>query len=128
MPACWTHAGRLSSVEVSTTMTNSTTLAEKNEESVPDHQRADTASNAFKIGIDAQGREHYFSRIRHRITVVDDGDHEHTEPLDNRPLSEWMHFVEAEFDGWTEHNTFSGSVTEHFCDQLASAVNGGDRR
>jgi hypothetical protein len=42
-------------------MSTTTTLAEKGEESITDTERADTASDGFMVGIDAQGREHYFS-------------------------------------------------------------------
>ena len=106
-------------------MSINSTTTEKGEESIADHERADTASDAFLVGVDSEGREHYFSRIRGCVTVLNDGEHEHTEPLDNGALSEWMRFIEAELGGWNENNTYSGSVADHLCDQLATAVNGG---
>jgi hypothetical protein len=60
------------------------------------------------------------------MTVLDDGGHVHTEPLDGRPLSEWMAFITEEFGGWAENNTFTGSLADHLCDQLGTAVNGGE--
>jgi hypothetical protein len=105
-------------------MSTTTTQPEKGEESTAD--RADKVSDSFKVGIDTQGRAHYYSRIRGTITVLDGDAHEHTETLDGRPLSEWMAFIEQELGGWEENNTFSGSLVDHLCDQLGTAVNGGD--
>lgn len=107
-------------------MTNSTTTAVKDEESIADHQRADRASDAFIVGVDAQGREHYHSLHRDSITVCNEGEHEHTQPLNDRPLSDWMAFIEQEFGGWIENNTYSGSTIDQMCTQLASGLNGGD--
>ena len=104
-------------------MSTTTTQPEKAEESTPD--RADEASDSFKDGIDTQGRDHYYSRIRTSVTVLDGDDHEHTESFDGRPLSDWTAFIEQELGGWAENNTFSGSVADQLCNQLDTAVNGG---
>jgi hypothetical protein len=106
-------------------MTHSTATAEKDTESIADHERADTVSDAFLVGVDAQGREHYHSRIRNAVTVLDGDEHVHTESLDGRVLSEWMAFIEQECGGWTENNTYSGSTIDQLCNQLASGLNGG---
>jgi hypothetical protein len=107
-------------------MTNSTTIAEKDTESSDNQERADTASDAFVVGIDQNGQEHVFSRIRDRVTVRD-GDEHDTQRLDGRPLSEWMAFTEQEC-GWRDTNVYSGSTTDQLCTQLAAGVNGGDTR
>jgi hypothetical protein len=107
-------------------MSTTTPPQEKAEESTAN--RADEASDSFKIGIDTQGRAHYYSRIRGCVTVLDGDTHEHTESLDGRPLSDWMAFIEQELGGWEKNNTFSGSLSDHLCDQLGAAVNGGTDR
>lgn len=102
------------------------TLAEKGAESIDDQERADHASDTFMVGVDTEGREHYFSRIRNAVTVLDaDGAHEHTQSLGERSLRSWMAFIEQEW-GWSKNNTFSGSLADHLCDQLGTAVNGGE--
>jgi hypothetical protein len=106
-------------------MTNSTTLAEKNEESSGNQQRADTVSDAFMVGIDREDRKHHFSRIRNAVTVLDaDGEHEHTQSLGERSLKSWMAVIEQEHGGGTKNNTFSGSLADQLCDQLAAATGG----
>jgi hypothetical protein len=105
-------------------MSINSTTTEKGEESTAN--RADKASDSFKVGVDTQGRDHYYSRIRGCVTVLVDDEHEHTESLDGRPLSDWMAFIEQELGGWEENNTFSGSLVDHLCDQLGTAVNGGN--
>jgi hypothetical protein len=107
-------------------MTISSTAVVKAEESSENQERADAASDAFVVGVDTEGREHVFSRIRNAVTVLDaDGTHEHTQPLSDRSLKSWMAFIEQEHGGWTENNTFSGSLADHLCQELATGVNGG---
>jgi hypothetical protein len=105
-------------------MSTSTTQPEKDTESSDTQERADTASDAFVVGVDQNGQEHVFSCIRDRVTVRD-GDEHDTQRLDGRPLSEWMSFIEQEC-GWRETNVYSGSTVQHLADQLATAVNGGE--
>jgi hypothetical protein len=107
-------------------MTISSTQRRKPEESSANQERADAASDAFVVGVDTEDREHVYSRIRNAVTVLDaDGTHEHTQSLGERSLSAWMASIEQEF-GWTENNTFSGSLADQLCDQLATGVNGGE--
>jgi hypothetical protein len=40
-----------------------------------DGDRADLASDAFRIGIGTDGQDHIFSRIRATVTVLDEGEH-----------------------------------------------------
>lgn len=126
MPACLAHAGRLSLLNGVTTMTISSTAAVKAEESSGnDEQRADTASDAFTLGVDQQGREYVFSRIRDCVTRLDNGEHE-TQALNGRPLSKWMAFVDQKWGWQGETNIYSGSTIDHLCDQLSAGLNGGD--
>lgn len=91
MPACCrTQAGCL--VEL-TTMATKTTTVDKADASTNVHQRADRAFDAFMVGIDDDGREHYYSRIRDCVTVCEDGQYR-TQSLNGRPLKDWMAFVE----------------------------------
>ncbi|MFC6965154.1 hypothetical protein ACFQL7_27800 [Halocatena marina] len=106
-------------------MTNSPTAVVKADASTDDDQRADQASDAFMIGIDTDGREHYFSRIRDCVTVIDGGD-DQTQSLDDRPLKDWMAFVEQELGGWDETNVYSGSTFAHLAHQLGNAVTAGE--
>jgi hypothetical protein len=125
MPArCTARAGCLNTTLL-TTMTNSTTRAEKAEESSGNQQRADTASDAFTLGVDQQGREYVYSRLRDCVTRLDGDDHE-TQSLNGRPLSEWMAFVDDKW-GWKgETNVYSGSTIDHLCERLGAGLNGGD--
>jgi hypothetical protein len=124
MPACLAHAGRLSLLNGVTTMTISSTAAVKAEESSGNQQRADTASDAFLLGVDQQGRKYSYSRIRDCVTRRDNGKHK-TQSLNGRPLSEWMAFVDQKW-GWKETNVYSGSTIDHLCDQLSAGRNGGE--
>jgi hypothetical protein len=106
-------------------MTNSSTAVVKPEESSGnDQQRADHASDAFTLGVDQQGREYVFSRIRDCVTRRD-GDKRETQSLNGRPLPEWMAFVDENW-GWKETNVYSGSTSDHLCEQLTVGLNGGD--
>jgi hypothetical protein len=125
MPASRTRGPVVSEIAELTTMSSKSTTAVKAAESSDNQQRADNASDAFMIGVDTEGREHYHSRIRDRMSVLDDGEHVRTVTLDGRPLSNWMAFIEQEHGGWRDTNVYSGSTTDHLCDQLATAVNGG---
>jgi hypothetical protein len=105
-------------------MTISSTTAVKDEESSGNQQRADTASDAFTLGVDQQGREYVHSRIRDCVTRRDGDDHE-TQSLNGRPLPEWMAFVDENW-GWKETNVHTGSTIDHLCDQLSAGVTGGE--
>ena len=106
-------------------MTISSTVAVKREESTANEQRADHASDAFTLGVDQQGREYIYSRIRDCVTRRDGDDHE-TQSLNGRPLSEWMAFVDEKWGWKDETNVYSGSTIDHLCDQLSAGLNGGD--
>jgi hypothetical protein len=94
-------------------MSISSTHRRKPEESSENQERADAASDAFVVGVDTEGREHVFSRIRNAVTVLDaDGTHEHTQSLSDRSLKSWMAFIEQEHGDWRENNTFTGSVAD----------------
>jgi hypothetical protein len=112
-------------METKKATSSKTTLAEKSEESIADEQRADTASDAFMIGVDQQGREHYYSRIRNCMTVLNDGEHVQTEALTDGTLADWMAFIDEKICGWSETNVYSGSTFDYLADQLATAVNAG---
>ncbi|WP_248910503.1 hypothetical protein [Halocatena marina] len=107
-------------------MTNSPTAVVKADASTDDDQRADQASDAFMIGVDTNGREHYCSRIRDCVTVIDDDGAEQTQALNDRPLKNWMAFVEQELGGWDETNVYSGSTFTHLVRQLGNAVTVGE--
>jgi hypothetical protein len=106
-------------------MTNSTTLAEKSAVSIADKDRADNASDAFLVGVDQKSREHYYSRIRNCMTVLNDGEHVQTEALNDGTLADWMAFIDEKLCGWSETNVYSGSTFDYLADQLATAVNAG---
>jgi predicted alpha/beta hydrolase family esterase len=106
-------------------MTVSTTTAVKAEESIADHNRADNASDAFLVGVDQNGRGHYYSRIRNRVTVLRDGEHVHTEALTDGTIADWMAFIDEELCRWDETNVYSGSTSDQLCNQFAVDSNGG---
>lgn len=107
-------------------MATKTTTVDKADASTDDHQRADRASDAFMVGIDTDGREHYYSRIRDCMTVRD-GDEHQTQPLDGRPLKDWLAFVDQELCGWSETNVYSGSTFRHLGQRVDEAVTEADQ-
>lgn len=106
-------------------MSSKSTTVVKADASIDDHQRADQASDAFMVGIDDEGREHWYSRIRGTMTVLDDGEDE-TQSLNGRRLNDWMAFVEQDW-GWDETNVYSGSTAEHLGHRVDEVVNGEER-
>jgi hypothetical protein len=124
---CCTHP-TLCCLSERNSMSNYANPTEKGEESIPDQDRADKASDAFMVGVDQHGREHYHSRIRDRMTVLNDGEHAHTEPLDGRPLKHWMAFIDSDEQcGWDgETNVYSGSTIDYLGERLGEGLNGGD--
>lgn len=98
----------------------SNTVVQKSEES-PGNQRADRASDAFVIGVDADGRDHYYPRIRGTVTVLE-GDEHVTQSLDGEDLNEWKAFVEDRC-GWQEWNYCDGGLGEAIED-LVQAIGG----
>ena len=61
--------------------------------------RADLASDAFRIGIDTDGQAHIFSRIRATVTVFNESEHVRTQSLADCRLSDWLTHI-AETRGW----------------------------
>jgi hypothetical protein len=55
-----------------------------------DGEHANLASDAFRIGIDADGRTHIFSWIRATVTVLDESEHVRTHSLADFRLSDWL--------------------------------------
>jgi hypothetical protein len=70
-----------------------------NEDTDDDGERADLASDAFRIGIDTDGYEHIFSRIRATVSVLDEGAPVQTRSLADCRLSDWLTYIE-ETRGW----------------------------
>jgi hypothetical protein len=64
-----------------------------------DGDRADLASDAFRIGIDTEGCDHIFSRIRATVTVLDDDEAVRTHSLADCRLSDWLTYI-SETRGW----------------------------
>ena len=74
------------------------TDSEKNADGAPSELPTDT----LRLGVDGVGATHYFSRIADTVVVVDiDGTVEQKQELGNRPLPEWIDYVEAE-RGWVD--------------------------
>jgi hypothetical protein len=69
------------------------------DDTADDGDRADLASDAFRIGIDTEGCEHIFSRIRATVTVHDKGEHIRTQSLADCRLSDWLTYLD-ERRGW----------------------------
>jgi hypothetical protein len=69
------------------------------DDTADDGDRADLASDAFRIGIDADGQDHIFSRIRATVTVLDEGEHVQTQSLTDCRLSDWLTYID-ETRGW----------------------------
>lgn len=55
-----------------------------------------------RLGVDADGRTHYYADELHRILVYDEsGEIAHTEDLQGRSLKDWNRFVAASI-GWEQ--------------------------
>lgn len=52
-----------------------------------------------RLGTDQTGAVHYYDDRADRILVAREGDIEHVEPLDGRPVSDWMAYV-GDRRGW----------------------------
>ena len=74
------------------------TDSQKNADGAPSELPTDT----LRLGVDEAGSTHYFSRIADTVVVVDtDGTVEQQQELGDRPLPEWIDYVEAE-RGWVD--------------------------
>jgi hypothetical protein len=69
------------------------------DDTADDGERADLASDAFRIGTDTDGQKHIFSRIRATVTILDDGEHVRTQSLADYRLSDWLTYID-ETRGW----------------------------
>jgi hypothetical protein len=69
------------------------------DDTADDGKRADLASDAFRIGIDTDGKAHIFSRIRTTVTVLDDDTVVRTHSLADCRLSDWLTYID-ETRGW----------------------------
>lgn len=77
-------------------------------------------SDALYLGVDANGAEHYHSRIADTVVVLDPaGTVERREELDGRPLSDWIDYVENN-RGWKKLN-YADSLAEIITDALEVA-------
>jgi hypothetical protein len=69
------------------------------DDTADDGERADLASDAFRIGIDTEDCDHIFSRIRATVTVLDEGEHVRTQSVADCQLSHWLAYID-ETRGW----------------------------
>lgn len=72
------------------------TEATDNQESIA----ADLGSiDVPRIGTDCTGAVHYYDQPHDRVLVARDGDIERVQPLEGRPVSDWIGYVGSE-RGW----------------------------
>jgi hypothetical protein len=69
------------------------------DDTADDGDRADLASDAFRIGIDTDGQAHIFSRIRATVTVLDGDEVVRSQSLTDCRLSDWLTYID-ETRGW----------------------------
>jgi hypothetical protein len=69
------------------------------DDTADDGDRADLAADTFRIGIDADGQDHIFSRIRATVTIRDDDTVVRTHLVADCRLSDWLTHIE-ETRGW----------------------------
>jgi hypothetical protein len=69
------------------------------DDTADDGDRADLAADAFRIGIDTEGCDHIFSRIRATVTVLNEGTRVRTHSLADCRLSDWLTYI-SETRGW----------------------------
>lgn len=68
-----------------------------------------------RIGVDGDGRTHYYADELHRILVYDEnGELAHTEDLQGRSLKNWIRFINSSI-GWEQ-------APGHWVDMLADAL------
>jgi hypothetical protein len=73
------------------------------------------------LGIDDEGREHYWSAPRQRLYVLDDGAVAHVRDIDDRPLSDWVAYIETHV-GWTDLFWSSESALDQLVRRLSESV------
>jgi len=75
-------------------------------------------SDVLHLGVDADGKEHYHSRIADTVVVIDpDGTVERITSLDERPLKDWIKYVEDK-RGWKALN-YADSFAEAAIPEVA---------
>lgn len=69
----------------------------------------DLPHDAYRLGVDEAGRDHWHSPRAARVWVFRDGEDVHQEDLAGRSVVDWILFVADELAGWEEHEP----VDEH---------------
>jgi hypothetical protein len=80
-------------------------------------------SDAYRLGVDARGVEHYHSAQLGRIWLVD-GDDVDTRDLDGVPVSEWVRQIRAKIGAWetvqpVEQTSGLAGIVEDVCEEVA---------
>lgn len=52
------------------------------------------------LGVDTQGRDHRWDMVARTLYVLDGGEVAHAKEIRDRPLGDWVAFVEQECGGW----------------------------
>lgn len=75
-------------------------------------------NDVLPLGVDGEGNVHHYTRREHLVVVETPSGHvERREELDDRPLEEWIEFVEDEDVGWETLN-----YADCFADVLTEAL------
>jgi hypothetical protein len=82
---------------------------------------AETIRRMAQLGLDAEGREHYWSAPRQRLYVIDGDAVAHVETIDDRPLSDWVAFIEQSC-GWTDLFWSKEPALEQMCRRLRDSI------
>lgn len=60
----------------------------------------DLPHDAYRLGVDATGREHWHSAYEHHLWVLRDGDLVHEREVHD--IVQWVLFVDEDLEGWQE--------------------------
>jgi hypothetical protein len=85
----------------------------------------DLPSDAYRLGVDDEGRDHWHSPMSTHLWTLRDGDVVHEESLTERSVVEWVLFVD-ELCGWDQRQPVEesggvGSIIDDLADELEVA-------
>ena len=82
----------------------------------------DLPRHADRIGVDEDGREHYFSGYENTIYVLKDGKRVHVEEFeDHTGIAQWVEGIAREYS-WGELYYADGSAATFIADELEEAT------
>jgi len=97
-----------------------------NENDTAEVEGIDLPSDAYRLGVDGEGREHWHSPMGGHLWTLRSGDLVHEESLTETSVVEWVLFV-ADLCGWEErHPVEEAGGLGGIVDDVTTALDGGE--